>query len=145
MSTITREFTTEKLIAIIAAVDDLNEALEEVRKSDLINGKVVARWDFLNDHAPPSEVVKRLAEIALASLEAEPMAFRSKLKPPSAIGSERWDYTDHRQPDAFELENCVIERLFIAQPVPEVLERLRYIVADPRALPRRKEWISGQQ
>ncbi|ENP2442639.1 DUF550 domain-containing protein [Salmonella enterica] len=29
--------------------------------------------------------------------------------------------------------------------VPEVLERLRSIVADPRALPRRKEWISGQQ
>ncbi|EJY6445855.1 hypothetical protein OGT34_003841, partial [Salmonella enterica] len=28
---------------------------------------------------------------------------------------------------------------------PEVLERLRSIVADPRALPRRKEWISGQQ
>ncbi|HHS9846508.1 TPA: hypothetical protein ACTW7F_004006 [Klebsiella michiganensis] len=35
-----------------------------------------------------------------------------------------------------------------AQPasvVPDVLERLRSIVSDPRALPRRKEWISGQQ
>lgn len=32
-----------------------------------------------------------------------------------------------------------------APVVPEVLERLRSIVADPRALPRRKEWISGQQ
>lgn len=29
--------------------------------------------------------------------------------------------------------------------VPDVLERLRIIVSDPRALPRRKEWISGQQ
>ncbi|EFT5081687.1 hypothetical protein HHY15_004385 [Salmonella enterica] len=29
--------------------------------------------------------------------------------------------------------------------VPEVLERLRSIVTDPRALPRRKEWVSGQQ
>ncbi|ENB7665327.1 hypothetical protein ABIN12_004139 [Enterobacter cloacae] len=54
----------------------------------------------------------------LASLEAEAVAFRSKLKPPSAIGSESWDYTDHRQPDAFELENCVIERLFTDPPVP---------------------------
>lgn len=72
MSTITREFTTEKLIAIIAAVDDLNEALEEDRKTGLINGKVVARWDFLNDHAAPPEVVKRLAEIALATLTAKP-------------------------------------------------------------------------
>lgn len=69
MSTITRE----QLTGIIAAVDDLNEALEEDRKSGLINGKVVARWDFLNDHAAPPEVVKRLAEIALASLEAEPV------------------------------------------------------------------------
>lgn len=32
-----------------------------------------------------------------------------------------------------------------APDVPAVLERLRTIVADPRALPRRKEWVSGQQ
>nr|WP_240336234.1 DUF551 domain-containing protein [Klebsiella aerogenes] len=35
-----------------------------------------------------------------------------------------------------------------AQPAPvaqEELERMRSIVSDPRALPRRKEWISGQQ
>lgn len=61
-------------------------------------------------------------KLALASLEAEPVAFRSKLQPPSAIGSERWDYTDHRQPDAFELENCVIERLYTAPPAQEVPE-----------------------
>lgn len=58
-------------------------------------------------------------KLALASLEAEPVVFRSKLKPPSAIGSENWDYTDHRQPDAFELESCVIERLYTAPPAPE--------------------------
>ncbi|EOZ9422615.1 DUF551 domain-containing protein [Enterobacter hormaechei] len=57
-------------------------------------------------------------KITLASLEAEAVVFRSKLKPPSAIGSESWDYTDHRQPDAFELENCVIERLYTAPPAP---------------------------
>ncbi|EOV2671160.1 TPA: hypothetical protein QHV71_000346 [Enterobacter hormaechei subsp. steigerwaltii] len=71
------------------------------------------------------DAAKALAamKLALASLEAEPVAFRSKLHPPSAIGSERWDYTDHRQPDAFELENCVIGRLHTApsaQEVPEV-------------------------
>lgn len=32
-----------------------------------------------------------------------------------------------------------------APVVPEALEHLRSIVADPRLLPRRKEWISGQQ
>lgn len=63
-------------------------------------------------------ILQRLARIALASLEAEPVGFRSKLQPPSAIGSEHWDYTDHRQPDAFELENCVIERLYTAPPAP---------------------------
>ncbi len=57
-------------------------------------------------------------KIALASLEAESVAFRSKLKPPSSIGSEHWDYTDHRQPDAFELRNCIIERLYTAPPAP---------------------------
>lgn len=69
-------------------------------------------------------------KLALASIEAESVAFRSKLKPPSAIGSENWDYTEHRQPDAFELENCVIELLYTAPPepasVPDELTREEY-------------------
>lgn len=74
------------------------------------------------------EEIAEMARIALASLEAEAesVAFRSKLKPPAALGGERWGYTDHRQPDAFELENCVIERLFTAPPAP---------VAVPETLP----------
>lgn len=68
--------------------------------------------------SPADSLLINNARIALASLEAEPVAFRSKLQPPTAIGSERWDYTDHRQPDAFELENCFIERLFTAPPAP---------------------------
>lgn len=65
------------------------------------------------DMLTAADAMRRL----LASIEAEPVAFRSKLKPPYA-GSERWDYTDHRQPDAFELENCFIERLYTAPPAP---------------------------
>ncbi len=87
MSTITKEFTKEQLQQIIET-----------------------------DHVQCGEA-SSLARIALASLEAEAVAFRSKLKPPYA-GSERWDYTDHRQPDAFELENCFIERLYTAPPAP---------------------------
>ncbi|MCU2329600.1 DUF551 domain-containing protein [Enterobacter hormaechei subsp. steigerwaltii] len=68
-------------------------------------------------------------KIALASLEAEPVVFRSKLKPPSAIGSENWDYTDHRQPDAFELESCVIERLYTAPPAPFVPDEINVLQA----------------
>ncbi|MCK7051055.1 hypothetical protein L8Q43_22460, partial [Enterobacter roggenkampii] len=66
-------------------------------------------------------------KLALASLEAEAVAFRSKLQPPTAIGSERWDYTDHRQPDAFELENCFIERLFTAPPAPANAEPVAWL------------------
>ncbi|HCR1944716.1 TPA: hypothetical protein ONC36_004498, partial [Enterobacter kobei] len=64
---------------------------------------------------------------ALASLEAEPVAFRSKLKHPSAIGSEHWDYADHRQPDAFELENCIIERLYTASPAQANADPLAWL------------------
>ncbi|MDI0752376.1 hypothetical protein [Enterobacter roggenkampii] len=79
--------------------------------------------DLNDDHAN----VLAALRIALASLEAEPVAFRSKLQPPTAIGSERWDYTDHRQPDAFELENCVIERLYTAHPAPANAEPVAWL------------------
>lgn len=95
MSTITKQWLQQKIAE-----------MEEHR--DLFPG------DLNDDHAN----VLAALRITLASLEAEPVAFRSKLQPPTAIGSERWDYTDHRQPDAFELENCFIERLFTAPPAP---------------------------
>lgn len=93
------ELTKEWLLRTIAE-------LEEVRDSML---------GVVNEDAAMALAAMKLA---LASLEAEAVAFRSKLKPPSAIGSESWDYTDHRQPDAFELESCVIERLYTAPPAP---------------------------
>ncbi|MEB5886355.1 hypothetical protein [Enterobacter roggenkampii] len=74
-----------------------------------------------------NDEIRQIARIALASLEAEAVAFRSKLRPPTAIGSERWDYTDHRQPDAFELENCIIERLYTAQPAPANAEPVAWL------------------
>ncbi|EPE0326205.1 ead/Ea22-like family protein [Escherichia coli] len=51
------------------------------------------------------------------------------------------EYVGHSLPDGRH-------ELYAAPPMPTlqaVLERLRTIVADPRALPRRKEWVSGQQ
>ncbi|EJN1171401.1 hypothetical protein SFF81_000817 [Salmonella enterica] len=101
MSTITREFTKEQLI-------------EQAKKNiEVLRGAV----EKIPGSSDAAVIHLKLAEITLASLEAEPVAFRSKLKPPYA-GSERWDYTDHRQPDAFELENCFIERLYSAPPAP---------------------------
>ena len=118
MSTITREFTKWQLIAFAT----------EILKTEAS----MAAWDCMAGRQVRAGAA--IAEIALASLEAEHVAFRSKLKPPSAIGSERWDYTEHRQPDAFELENCVIERLFTAPPAQKPLKdhQIRELVNELR-------------
>lgn len=78
--------------------------------------------------SPADSLLINNARIALASLEAEPVAWahrlinkRNGVVHPCVYGSA-------------ELEaKC------------SALERLRTIVADPRALPRRKEWVGGQQ
>ncbi|MFX2553342.1 hypothetical protein V6269_05300 [Enterobacter roggenkampii] len=75
---------------------------------------VVHADDFEKQRAKLEAAEKRIAD--LEATASEPVAFRSKLKASSAAGCEHWDYTDHRQPDAFELENCVIERLYTAPP-----------------------------
>ncbi|HHA1855166.1 TPA: hypothetical protein ACOEMF_003046 [Enterobacter cloacae] len=95
MSTITKEWLQQKIAEMEAARDEIPFGLDEDDSNTLA-----------------------ALRIALASLEAEAVAFRSKLKPSSAIGGEHWDYTEHRQPDAFELRNCIIERLYTAPPAP---------------------------
>ena len=104
MSTITKQWLQQKIADMEAARDEIPFGLDEDSSNTLA-----------------------ALHISLASLEAEPVAFRSKLQPPSAIGSERWDYTDHRQPDAFELENCVIERLYTAPPAPANSEPVAWL------------------
>lgn len=94
MSTIDKQWLQQKIAGMEATRDDIPFGLDEADSNTLA-----------------------ALRIALVSLEAEPVAFRSKLQPPYA-GSERWDYTDHRQPDAFELENCFVERLYAAPPAP---------------------------
>ncbi|WP_431617629.1 hypothetical protein [Enterobacter roggenkampii] len=94
--------------------------------------QTIAEYEANRDELPfgldtNSAIELQAFKLALASLEAEAVAFRSKLQPPTAIGSERWDYTDHRQPDAFELENCVIERLYTAHPAPENAEPVAWL------------------
>ncbi|EET5376482.1 DUF551 domain-containing protein [Escherichia coli] len=87
-----------------------------------------------------------LARIALASLEAEPDYIRYEC---CRCGWETIE--DWRENDVCPKCNhkpMGTTALYTATPapaVPAVLERLRAIVADPRALPRRKEWVSGQQ
>lgn len=60
-----------------------------------------------------------------------------------------WRDVDRGQYDDHAAHGSPVRIVYTAPPapvsVPVALNRLRSIVADPRALPRRKEWISGQQ
>ncbi|HAO0391881.1 TPA: hypothetical protein IGZ89_000744 [Escherichia coli] len=90
--------------------------------------------------------IRELALIALASLEAEPVAWvmADDLRDNAIVSTPAYPCLD----DAQERTIGSLIALYAAPPVPDVpavLERLRSIVADPRALPRRKEWVSGQQ
>lgn len=71
------EFTKEQLTRIINAANEVITALDGTNP-DLCkenNEGMVKAWDCLNDDAAPPAVVKRLAEIALATLTAEPIGW----------------------------------------------------------------------
>lgn len=90
------------------------------------------------------EEIAELARIALASLEAEPVC---------VIDQSNLDYlksgsdADVWPASRAEMGDVLLYRSAPPAPVsvPDVLKRLRSLVADQRVLPRRKEWISGQQ
>ncbi|HAH2166209.1 TPA: DUF551 domain-containing protein [Escherichia coli] len=72
MTTITREQT----LKIIEAADEVISALAGTNE-DVHPGSdnMLRLWDDLNDRYAPPEVVRELARIVLASLEAEPVAW----------------------------------------------------------------------
>ncbi len=72
MTTITREQAQK----IIEAADEVISALAGTNE-DVHPGSdnMLRLWDDLNDRYAPPEVVRELARIALATLEAEPVAW----------------------------------------------------------------------
>ncbi|QMC00174.1 ead/Ea22-like family protein [Escherichia coli] len=85
------------------------------------------------------EVLRKWAEELEAREVALPVA--SCIVEDGEMCIDVGEYVGHSLPDGRH-------ELYAAPPVsavPAALERLRAIVADPRALPRRKEWVSGQQ
>ncbi|HBB8933580.1 TPA: DUF551 domain-containing protein [Escherichia coli] len=89
-------------------------------------------------------IERRAYEIALASLEAKPVAWTDdeELRDVKQYG---FGEIFQCPPDKYADPRRVISLYREPPAVPTVLERLRAIVSDPRALPRRKEWVSGQQ
>lgn len=75
MTTITRE----QALKIIEAADEVISALAGTN-DDVHPGSdnMLRLWDDLNDRYAPPEVVRELARIALASLDAEPVAWTSE-------------------------------------------------------------------
>ncbi|WP_242673371.1 hypothetical protein [Enterobacter wuhouensis] len=88
MSTITKDQAQK----IIEAADEVITALagtnEDVHPE---SDNMLRLWDDLNDRYAPPEVVRELARIALASLEAEPVAYTDaeELRFPHAT-SDMW-------------------------------------------------------
>ena len=87
MTTITREQAQK----IIEAADEVISALAGTNE-DVHPGSdnMLRLWDDLNDRYAPPEVVRELARIALASLEAEPVAYIFK----HPAGKLFWSLTD---------------------------------------------------
>lgn len=89
MTTITKEQAQE----IIDAADEVITALagtnEDVHPDN--SQEMIRLYDDLNDHYAPPEVVRELARIALASLDAEPVAYTDaeELRFPHAT-SDMW-------------------------------------------------------
>lgn len=115
MTTITRE----QALKIIEAADEIISALAGTNE-DVHPGSdnMLRLWDDLNDRYAPPEVVRELARIALASLEAEPIGFRCRRN--DNLGD--WSYVYHREPDDFERKHLVIEGIYAAPPAPVVPE-----------------------
>ncbi|HBH9041355.1 TPA: DUF551 domain-containing protein [Escherichia coli] len=63
-------------------------------------------------------IERRAYEIALASLEAEPIGFRCRRN--DNLGD--WSYVYHREPDDFERKHFVIEGIYASPPAPVVPE-----------------------
>lgn len=107
---------------------------------DLKVGQVLSQADIEN--------VKMLSRMALAAMDSEPVAvveLSDYVTAAQLVGEGPARKAVH---ELYEGALRIGDKLYrhAQQPVvPEVLQNLRTIVADPRRLPRRKEWIGGQQ
>ncbi|HAM6382824.1 TPA: DUF551 domain-containing protein [Escherichia coli] len=106
MTTITRE----QALKIIEAADEVISALAGTNE-DVHPGSdnMLRLWDDLNDRYAPPEVVRELARIALASLEAEPVSQTYKLNELSGnspVTPDGWISCSERMPN--DAQWCVV-------------------------------------
>lgn len=158
-------FTREQLTRIIESADEVITALagtnDDIHPDN--STKMCAAWDDLNDRNAPPSVVKRLAELALAGMEAEPVAWLwSNRKHPSEVTLVRPEDDDRAEaaqwsgwscqalysasqsatvvavsvPDLKELETILNWILMLPVPTPKATHfamRLAVVIEDCRA------------
>ncbi len=126
MTSITREQAKK----IIEAADEVISALAGTNE-DVHPGSdnMLRLWDDLNDRYAPPEVVRELARIVLASLEAEPVAWRYRYVKKGVTDSQGepwvgdWKYVPTKE-DCNDRPSYEIQALFTAPPVPVTSEGL---------------------
>ena len=126
MTSITREQAKK----IIEAADEVISALAGTNE-DVHPGSdnMLRLWDDLNDRYAPPEVVRELARIVLASLEAEPVAWRYRYVKKGVTDSQGepwvgdWKYVPTKE-DCNDRPSYEIQALFTAPPVPLTPEGL---------------------
>ncbi|EGN2971253.1 hypothetical protein IH270_000603 [Escherichia coli] len=126
MTTITRE----QALKIIEAADEVISALAGTNEDvHLGSDNMLRLWDDLNDRYAPPEVVRELARIVLALLEAEPTAWRYRYVKKGITDSQGepwvgdWKYVPTKE-DCNDRPNYEIQALFTAPPVPLTPEGL---------------------
>ncbi|HBA4740280.1 TPA: hypothetical protein J8091_003372 [Escherichia coli] len=122
MTTITRE----QALKIIEAADEVISALAGTNE-DVHPGSdnMLRLWDDLNDRYAPPEVVRELARIVLASLEAEPVVYMwdSERKDIDAPGYYRAEHLVFAESSVKQWGGRVVP-LYTAPPVPLTPEGL---------------------
>ncbi|EPH7549492.1 DUF551 domain-containing protein [Escherichia coli] len=142
MTTITRE----QALKIIEAADEVISALagtnEDVHPS---SDNMLRLWDDLNDRYAPPEVVRELARIVLASLEAEPVLYQSCTRPTWNSGVP-WTEWKERSRECYEddlrftdtpdhagwIYKC--RKLYTTPPAPIALEAIENAIEYIRSI-----------
>ncbi|WP_370943112.1 hypothetical protein [Enterobacter hormaechei] len=114
--------TKDQAQKIIEAADEVITALagtnEDVHPE---SDSMLRLWDDLNDRYAPPEVVRELARIALASLEAEPVAMRWRYLPDGIHGMGEWNYRDQGYIDTLNAYHLSRQKELLYTAPPETV------------------------
>jgi hypothetical protein len=121
MSTITKQQAQKIIEAAEEVITALAGTNEDVRPNN--STKIVQLYDDLNDYYAPPEVVRELARIALASLEAEPV-YQWR---PIYEGEDSWnDCTKAQYGEFAPAPDCELRILYTAPPAPVSVPNIKF-------------------